>query len=62
MIYNAEGEIIIPFIPHKGNMPESIKKYFKDQVFFFQTDDGLVDKTILILITYTIKKWVSLVF
>ena len=56
MIYNAQGEIIIPFLPHKGNMPEPIKKHFVNKIFFFQTDDGLVDKTTLVLIVYTIQK------
>ena len=50
MTYNAEGDMLLPFVPHKPReIPESVSKYFEKKINFFATDDGQMDPNSLCL-------------
>ena len=50
MTYNAEGEMLLPFVTHKGPLHEAVSSYFKGHVHLFQTDDGNLDRNSLCLL------------
>ena len=52
--YNAEGEMMILFIPTKPGFQEVLRRHFKNRVNFFPTDDGKLDKNCLCILMYLI--------
>ena len=47
MIYNAEGQILKPFVAHKGQIPKAVQEYFAPKFGFLCTEDGEFDQTCL---------------
>ena len=55
MIYNAEGEILLPFVTYKSALPDAVLKYFDKKITFFETDDGKMDGNALSLLVLSIQ-------
>ena len=55
MIYNAEGEMLKPFIPYKGVMPDAVLKHFEDMFNMLRTEDGDLDRNSLSTMVLSIK-------
>ena len=55
MIYNAEGEILKPFIPYKGVIPNAVLKHFEEIFNMLRTDDGDLDRNSLSTMVLSIK-------
>ena len=57
MIYNAEGELLHPFVVHKGDIPKGVQEYFKDEIGFAETIDGDLNQTTLMNICQYIERF-----
>ena len=55
MIYNAEGDMVSPLIPHKADVPQAVLKHFSSKFNFFQTDNGDLDRNCLRIMLLSIK-------
>ena len=54
IVYNAEGEMLIPFVPHKPDLQDVLIKQFEKQINFFATDDGNLDRNCLCILMYIV--------
>ena len=50
MTYNVDGEMLLPFVTHKGSLPDAVTTFFKGKLHLFQTDDGNLDCNSLCLV------------
>ena len=58
-MYNAEGELLIPFVIHKHRqIPEVLSKHFFRKVQFFPTEDGKLDHNCLCIAIHVIQLYV----
>ena len=56
MIYNAQGEVLKPFIAHSGEIPNAVQEYYGQHIKFSKTDNGKVDQCVLIEVCQYLKK------
>ena len=40
MTYNVQGDLLKPFVAHKGDIPNAVQEYFRPKVGFCWTEDG----------------------
>ena len=52
--YNAEGDMLIPFVLHKPDFQQVLIRHFEKEINFFATDDGNLDRNCLCIILYII--------
>ena len=55
MTYNAEGEILLPFVTHLPDIPQAVLDHFDQKINFFKTHDGNMDRNTLSLLMLSIK-------
>ena len=48
IMYNAEGEILRPFVTHKGDIPQAVIQCFKNDFCFIKTEDGEINANLLL--------------
>ena len=58
MIYNAEGDILKPVILHDGQATPFIQAHYAKGFSFFQTPDGMLNRSGLCVAYDVIYKWV----
>ena len=40
MAYNADVDILLPFVHHKGNLSDDVQRYYRECFAFVKTEDG----------------------
>ena len=40
LVYNADGEMLIPIVIHDGSMSDALCEHYGGKVGFIETDDG----------------------
>ena len=60
MIYNAEGDLLTPFVAYKeeDNIPQAVRNHFNNRIEFCRTKDGSFDESSLIDVCNYIEKYV----
>ena len=48
MIYNAKGDMMKPFIIHKGQIVNAVQTYFQEDMVFCKTKDGNLSESVIV--------------
>ena len=54
MTYNAEGDILVPFVTTNENVSPVTRKYFERKIEVFTTTDGDINSDVLCVVVYNI--------